>query len=363
MSTKITYLLGAGASANAVPVVRNFSEMIDIMVDRLEKYAKNKEHIDLSSDIEESINKNKKFVLEMIEQFKNLSHKNKEFGTIDTYAKYLFVTGEIDKLKTLKRYISIYYVLQQKYFYLYTTTQSYQQLDSRYLTFLISIMDKNEFPEDIKILSWNYDFQLQRSSYMFRKEQYTFTKTRNGGTKYDKTHPLFYYWPPLGNRVGDISLYHLNGIAGFLDMKDYNNRDSIFNQINRSPQKENDIFNLLNDYFNDDYEPILNFAWEKKELFEDITNNPIKNDLINHIKDSEIMVIIGYSFPFFNRNIDKQIFDYFQNNRYKRIYYQSKDEKLIDKYNNLYQKFGLDKQYIKIEPYDDVSNFFIPHQF
>ena len=36
MSTKITYLLGAGASANAVPVVDYFSDVIDAIIGLIE---------------------------------------------------------------------------------------------------------------------------------------------------------------------------------------------------------------------------------------------------------------------------------------------------------------------------------------
>ncbi len=55
-------------------------------------------------------------------------------------------------------------------------------------------------------------------------------------------------------------------------------------------------------------ELLLTFAWEK---------DPVKEGHLNHgieiakkfAEQTEVLVIIGYSFPFFNREIDNQIFE------------------------------------------------------
>ena len=36
--------------------------------------------------------------------------------------------------------------------------------DKRYVPWMVSIMDSKSFPDDVKILNWNYDFQVQLAS-------------------------------------------------------------------------------------------------------------------------------------------------------------------------------------------------------
>jgi len=46
----------------------------------------------------------------------------------------------------------------------------------------------------------------------------------------------------------------------------------------------------------------LHFAWEQ-----DYFNNQSAK-LFSNIADTKVLVVIGYSFPFFNREIDREIF-------------------------------------------------------
>jgi hypothetical protein len=62
-----------------------------------------------------------------------------------------------------------------------------------------------------------------------------------------------------------------------------------------------------------------------------INTNAILNGALSSIRGSEILVIIGYSFPFFNRNIDQRIIKCFTTNR--KIYIQ--DPKFEEVLSNL----------------------------
>ena len=53
----------------------------------------------------------------------------------------------------------------------------------------------------------------------------------------------------------------------------------------------------------DNATPTLSFAWENEG-----SNYSVVQDSIEAVKDCEVLVVIGYSFPFFNREIDRQIF-------------------------------------------------------
>jgi hypothetical protein len=80
--------------------------------------------------------------------------------------------------------------------------------------------------------------------------------------------------------------------------------------------------------------PLITFAWEK--------DSETKKSLINSyeiakeiIKDTTILVIIGYSFPFYNREVDNMIFDVLKPSL-KKIYYQDPEidgEFLRSRYN------------------------------
>ena len=50
---------------------------------------------------------------------------------------------------------------------------------------------------------------------------------------------------------------------------------------------------------------LLTFAWESQNHQRFSNSLELSKEII---KGSEILVVIGYSFPFFNREIDKEIF-------------------------------------------------------
>ncbi len=358
---KITYLLGAGASEQALPIVRNLSDSILSLNRRLNSLLVDSSHpTELSQFVPDAIN-NKVFVRKIIDELNLLSQKNEEFNTIDTYAKYLYLT-EDPYLNKLKKYISIYFILHQLIFhkYIHHNDQGpFIKLDKRYLSFIVSAMSNKAFPTDIKILTWNYDFQIEIAGEYFRNEKFEYTE--NNVTYH---LPLINYWPRIGKlEIIDIpkyyQIYHLNGIAGlnFLN-SNQNFVNSIFD-LSKNIEYEREIFTNIQNFINDG-QLLFHFAWEKSELFEDISDEEAKQDLIHHLNESEIMVIIGYSFPFFNRLIDKQIFENFlQFSNSKKIYYQN----INNDSEKLYEQFNFTKSTADIKFVGHTNNFFIPHDF
>ena len=63
----------------------------------------------------------------------------------------------------------------------------------------------------------------------------------------------------------------------------------------------------------------MSFAWEHQ------TESPFFNHLKAAVKNTEILVVIGYSFPFFNRDIDKLILKEFMGSSLKKVYFQAPD--------------------------------------
>lgn len=104
MSKKIVYLLGAGASANALPVVGALKERFESFCDHFERYLKDFRRKD------ENINLAKKIHTFLINNLEN-------HYTIDTYAKKLYLqhqlNGDTSPYILLKKYLSAFFTYEQ----------------------------------------------------------------------------------------------------------------------------------------------------------------------------------------------------------------------------------------------------------
>ena len=75
------------------------------------------------------------------------------------------------------------------------------------------------------------------------------------------------------------------------------------------------------------------------------------------IQEATALVVIGYSFPYFNRKIDRLIFE--NTPHLKKIYIQDKYPERIQQY--ITPVIPEDKlAVIKIIPLDDVEQFYLP---
>jgi hypothetical protein len=108
-----------------------------------------------------------------------------------------------------------------------------------------------------------------------------------------------------------------------------------------------------------DKEHLISFAWED----EDSSN---KNIFINQritiareiAAKTEILVVVGYSFPFFNRKIDQEIFKSMKDTLQK-IYFQDP----VNDGNQLRIQFDLsEKASSNIEHISQVDNYHIPYE-
>lgn len=91
----------------------------------------------------------------VVEDLKRITDKCIEFGTPDLYAKYLLETGDDNGYKLLKDYFL---------YFLNTNKKMKRRFDFRALTFLTTITTNKKIPDNIRILSWNYDVQLEMAA-------------------------------------------------------------------------------------------------------------------------------------------------------------------------------------------------------
>lgn len=129
-------------------------------------------------------------------------------------------------------------------------------------------------------------------------------------------------FPFKDNNEKNNDVIHLNGHYGYFE---YGNREYKLSRLENSSFVEclsvlvenNIIFparNLRKTY--PKYDNSICYAWEmKSDKFD---------EALSVMDESEVLVIIGYSFPAFNREIDTKLIRAFENNKkgYKRIIYQ-----------------------------------------
>lgn len=341
---RILYYLGAGASAKALPLARSIwddttkNEMmpiggIEIAYPKVRGLAFELEHFlrNNVSDCDEND-------IEIIKsECKELAKKADEFGDVDTYAKYLQLMDsageELDKLKcTLSKYFTIKQLICDA-------------IDKRYLPWLISIMNRKEFPDNIKVLSWNYDSQIQIAAQQLGDDEDLVTQ-----------HELLTYrfsmieaYPNLDFQSSQRkpSLIHLNGRAGFSAWR--NGYQSAFQASNCS--SNNRVVSFLKER---ELSSGLHFAWENSDYHKNLMQK-----VIDMIRETTIVVVIGYSFPFFNREVDKEIFMKLRvDGKLKKIYFQ---DPILDG-QQLKAQFGLDDNF-PIVHIKQTDNFHVPFEY
>ena len=228
------------------------------------------------------------------------------------------------------------------------------RVDMRYDAFFASILNEDSFklPENIRILSWNYDYQFEKAFSEFSSEHdlgknqqllnvvskfstedvpsgFTIIKI-NGTTGYGgKAHGE----PITHNYVKDFDL------SAKLDVKLF--------------EKTLERYYQVANKFKDSAYPTLSFAWEKTE--------PGESNIIRKAKDStqdtDVLVVIGYSFPFFNRDVDREIIGEMKS--LSKVYFQAPDAENIK---TRFQAVRSNMSPKDLMAYPEVGSFLLPDE-
>lgn len=334
-----TYLLGAGASAKSLPTVKKFNESLNSYRDFIVYNVKKDDlTIQEDDDIREKFLEDLNYVIEEVQKH----------ASIDTFAKKLYLTDDSERLNKLKAMIDAFL----------TTKQVEENLDTRYDAFLATLLTlenkKLKLPPNVNVLSWNYDFQFEISMWNFIKTS--------------KTKELEEKFRIVPNSEMDFSLdtgfslTKLNGTcAGRFSSNLFGRKKFIEFLI--STYKENDLnqkvkdiyVRVIQNYFAtlkhlDDAAPSILFAWEKNTLSESIRKYAKEK-----VKHTNELIVIGYSFPTFNREIDKEILG--SMDLLSKIYIQSLPND-IDGIE--YRVKELSSKNIEVEKITSGDEFFIP---
>jgi len=345
----VTYLIGAGASAGkrgengdiieGLPCVNEISNCLWDIYSLVERTSipNDLEWIDpqiglASIDDWEEARKNLSQCLHRLHVF------CEQNATIDTYAKKLVLKKRQEKFKELEQLLALFFI------YL----QLQKNPDTRYDTFLANILEPNlHFPQNIRVISWNYDSQFEIAY-----------------SEYDEQGELLVGYKNAMFDM-DYEIIKINGTATFGNQTNIVTlRKEIWEKIwaikdepNRSEQLQRDQTWLLEFIYLYQLYVVgkkdnthLSFAFDSSEPSEKILN---RIDKI--ISQTDALVIIGYTFPFFNREIDRKMLQNLKPDA--KIYIQ-------DKYpNRIKQNFKAVKADIseeQIEPKEETDQFFLP---
>lgn len=340
--SKTIYYIGAGASYGKRDANGNVIEGIPIVSEIAKEFAAFREYIanaeipqgdipfqNIYVSDSDSVNLKKQRLLSEID---SLIDGIKEHATIDTYARKLYLTKNIRMFGTLKDVLCAFFVW----------AQLDRKPDSRYDTFLANVLEMGTLvlPKDISIISWNYDSQIEMAykSYQPSKLLPVYEKNIQGE------------WPPLYD-YGRI--FKVNGSATFVDtsvvplIKDYKKTSPAVQLIMSYDNLKADTtemgFQLTTH---------LSFAWEASPNV-----SKMKETIKATTSDTEQMVVIGYSFPFYNRQADREFIGYMDN--LKKIYVQDKNPLAVKE---SIQAVLPDGNSIEIVPISNCDQFYLPKE-
>lgn len=340
--SKVCYLLGAGASygkridpenitmddvsliEEGLPIVSEIKEELEYVIGWVNSVElTGGDHILRGEKCEVDDLKN-----ELIIGFEWLLNESSRHSTIDTFAKKLYLKGDNNNYGRLKFLLSSFFLIEQ----------FLHPYDKRYDAFLANILNSQlRIPDDIFIMTWNYDvqFDIAYRDYNDLGLPMCIPQEKN-------------------NSNNNARLFKINGSANYFSSNYLDS--SILLQDNSCLLLERILKQLSMTTERGSYSTgttDLLFAWEKAKYDE------ISKILYQNISDAQVLVIIGYTFPFFNREIDREIFSkmpkleklYVQDPNADKVKIALKSILPSEKYANLFKDENL---------VYDTTNFFLP---
>lgn len=305
--SRVTYILGAGASfgerkRNNEGKITEFTRGLPVVneLERAIQLLQRSEGTSVFFAAEEA--KKRKVTLE---QYQYVAHRLyllqqacTSFPTIDTLAKQLYVTGdkffisngeEIDYAR-LKHYLTTTLLM----------LQDEKKRDLRYDGFIASLINSSRKFPPMTILSWNYDvqFEMAYSGY--------YTSDRYIPSLWKELNVFNKMYPTEFDYNSPFAMIKLNGTALFtdsnLDKIDINGKkvnrvtDCFYGGAKETPYQYG--YKYMN---SSNYNNLLSYAWEDDNMA------MLQKNIGVRTYDTEELIVIGYSFPYVNNEVDSYI--------------------------------------------------------
>ena len=334
---KITYFLGAGASYNALPIWENQAiSMMDVAREVLIQIESSKRSYNKPGN-----NPRFDFLYSFFKKLHFFGMRAQDFGSIDIYAKKLFLNKDYRDLNELKSCVSVYFDLWESGLLNCNNLEGnkYSKIDKRYLSLLSVLLNSSEqgilFNNKISFISWNYDLQVESAFESFLN---------------NKKSSITDLVTTLNNDRNTI--IHLNGYRGVLsdNGKNYDtvNKDSytsLDQYLDKLFKRKEQLVNQVDSFIGN-----IKYGWEM--------DSTKKAEAKKVMRQTDILVIIGYSFPAFNRQIDQELISEFEkNSNYKKVIYQDPkaNEDLVKNIFHPSTEVHLEKI--------NKTQFYIPHEY
>ncbi len=355
---KIGYLLGAGASANKVPIVSQFEKVLKQYLATVSEFKlKVKGPVPpFNSDLSYE-NAKKEYISDINWLIEGVKHHY----SIDTFARKLYLQGDYNNYRKLKLLLNEFLI------YIEHT----QGVDKRYDAFFAALLDKDSHDNlvlpDFTMFTWNYDRQAELSLAQFMKkstkavgEEFTFLPRDAKSKNVDQYSDGFMH-------------VKLNGSSGYLEYKneigsleyDYDlvgtDENKRYNLLYKSIDRHYNGINfiqgpLIKDEVADSYkfDPMINFSWENPGY-----TDGLRKLALNKATSIEILVVIGYSFPTFNRKLDSDLLQAMVD--LEKIYLQIPPEN-IDEVQQRLEPLLSPQQEVQIDQRSQTGEFYIPFE-
>lgn len=354
----MTYLLGAGASfgergtnrdgkktfVRGLPVINEIQEAVAYLtrgIDITNPLSIKMATKDLNVDAQGYVN--------LISKLRIFQEMCASFPTIDTLAKQLFVTNRpfISKNGNKVNYEELKTLLSVALLML----QNEDTRDLRYDGFIASLIDKNRNFPPMTILSWNYDaqFELAYSGY-YAREKYI-------PTLWGELNVLNKTYPTKFDINRPFAMIKLNGTAFFTDMRYPTEINGTSVPGLRDCFYGGDEYNKYQygaEYLSKSvYHNTLSYAWEDDHY------SSIRNAAIQRTEDTEELIVIGYSFPYVNNEMDSLIIQ--QMRHLNKIVIQDKNfEDIKERIEGILAPTGRN---IEMVSKKNLQQFYIPNKF
>jgi hypothetical protein len=344
MSIIFTYYLGAGASCKSLPMVKDFNK-------RLEAYKQVtlKDHSFIDDNHSLGTEIRNEFRIGLISDLEWVIKEISNHASVDTLARKLYLTQDNDRYKLLKFLIGEFLIAEQLF----------NGIDLRYDAFFAAILELSEdgkitLPRNLRILNWNYDKQVE-----FSVGQFHPSSENHEVEKFINLFPRI----EMTDNLEDFAVFKLNGtIGGIVDKKGFNawrfDNKTIKDKIT-AKIKDSIISNTIvryNKFKNEsikNYQSAIHYSWENEGIVREVRQKALQST-----QKTNILVVIGYSFPTFNRELDSKLLNNMAD--LQKIYIQTP----IDSFEGVKQRIkALSNNTIKLIPVLDTDEFYIPFEF
>ena len=196
-------------------------------------------------------------------------------------------------------------------------------------------------PSNVRIVSWNYDIQFEKSFADFFAQ----------GDISEAVNALqvFPGVPPERHCRDLFSIFKLNGTASMEDGRQSGTLYTAYDQYLKA-NLEDALESALGFHEQnppEQFDPFFKFAWEDEGR---------RSAVLDLIVPVNMLVVVGYSFPLFNRDIDRTVLERL---RFDELYVQvAEDGQAVEE-----RVIGLGVDAGRVRIVDDVDQFFIPHGF